>query len=87
MTSCSICLGNLPGDDEYHPECIESLFRTTTLPVLDVELSMLYSLAASKMAGRSFKSKTSASWQRNGSETNGTVGSNLRAPFDLGKHP
>jgi len=52
MTSCAICLGNLPGDEEYHPDCIESLFATTTLPRLDVELSKLYSLAASRMAGK-----------------------------------
>lgn len=52
MTSCSICLGRVPSDDEYHLECIESLFGTTTLPELDVKLSTLYSLAASKMAGK-----------------------------------
>jgi len=52
MASCLICLRNVLGDDEYHPGCIESLFGSTTLPAIDVELSELYSLAASKMAGK-----------------------------------
>ena len=52
MTSCAICLGSVPGKGECHPECIESLFGTETLPALDIELSQLYSLAASKMAGK-----------------------------------
>ncbi|HUG19482.1 MAG TPA: HipA domain-containing protein [Planctomycetaceae bacterium] len=52
MNSCSICLGSLPAGEDYHPECLESLFGVPTLPVLDVELSKLYSLAASKMAGK-----------------------------------
>lgn len=31
MTSCAICLGDLPrGADYYHPECLESLFGITT---------------------------------------------------------
>jgi len=52
MMSGSICLGNVPDDAEYHPVCLESLFGTNTLPTLDVELATLYSLAASKMAGK-----------------------------------
>ena len=52
MNSCSICLGNVTDEVEYHADCIESLFGTKTLPELDVELSKLYSLAASKMAGK-----------------------------------
>lgn len=52
MASCLICLRSLPGDDGYHPECIESLFGTRELPALGIELSKLYGLAASKMAGK-----------------------------------
>ncbi len=52
MTSCSICLKSVTGDVEYHAACIESLFGVTKFPTLDVELSKLYSLAASKMAGK-----------------------------------
>jgi serine/threonine-protein kinase HipA len=52
MTSCSICLDDVTGDVGYHAACIESLFGTTKFPILDVELSKLYSLAASKMAGK-----------------------------------
>ena len=36
----------------YHRECLEALFGTKTFPVFDVELSQLYSLAATKMAGK-----------------------------------
>jgi serine/threonine-protein kinase HipA len=52
MTSCSICLAQAAGDQHYHRECSESLFGTPTFPKLDVELSALYRLAASKMAGK-----------------------------------
>lgn len=52
MTPCSICLGSLPAGEEYHSECLESLFGVAALPVLDVEMSKLYSLAASKMVGK-----------------------------------
>lgn len=52
MASCLICLGSLPGDDGYHPECLQSLFGTRELPALDIELSKVYGLAASKMAGK-----------------------------------
>lgn len=51
-TPCFICLEDVSGEERYHSECLESLFGTRTLPVLDVELSKLYSLAASKMAGK-----------------------------------
>lgn len=36
----------------YHPGCIEWLFGTRTFPELDIGLSKLYSLAATKMAGK-----------------------------------
>lgn len=51
-TPCLICLEGTSGKEEYHPACLETLFGTGTLPVLDVELAKLYSLAASKMAGK-----------------------------------
>lgn len=51
-TPCLICLEGTSGKEEYHPACLEMLFGTGTLPVLDVELAKLYSLAASKMAGK-----------------------------------
>ena len=52
MSSCLICLGKTKGDEEYHASCLESLFGTKELPSLDVELSELYKLAATKMAGK-----------------------------------
>jgi serine/threonine-protein kinase HipA len=52
MSSCRICLGTAPGEDGYHPECIETLFGTKALPELNIEMANLYSLAASKMAGK-----------------------------------
>ena len=52
MSSCLICLDKTKGDDEYHTSCLESLFGTKELPSLDVELSELYKLAATKMAGK-----------------------------------
>lgn len=52
MNPCSVCLGHVSAGSLYHPDCIQSLFGTTTLPVLDLESSKLYSLAASKMAGK-----------------------------------
>jgi len=51
-TPCLICLEGTSGKEEYHPACLETLFGTGTLPVLDVELAKLYSLAASRMAGK-----------------------------------
>jgi len=52
MTSCAVCLGSLQDDTEYHPECIQSLFGVTALPDIQVELSTLYKLAATRMAGK-----------------------------------
>ncbi len=52
MKSCSICLGKLAGEEKYHAQCIESLFGTPTFPILDVDLSSLYRLAATNMAGK-----------------------------------
>jgi len=52
MPSCAICLERIPGDARYHPACLENLFGTSQLPALDVELSNLYGLAATKMAGK-----------------------------------
>lgn len=52
MTACLICLGDTPGDSVYHAACVESLFGTTQFPAVDIELSKLYSLAATKMAGK-----------------------------------
>ncbi len=51
-TNCFICLKDVTGKEMYHPECLEALFGTKTFPVFDVELSKLYSLAATKMAGK-----------------------------------
>lgn len=52
MPSCLICLGDVPSEETYHSACLEALFGTSTIPVFDVDFSRLYSLAASKMAGR-----------------------------------
>jgi serine/threonine-protein kinase HipA len=52
MTSCMICLKPVDGDARYHGECLKTLFGTDVLPSLDVELSTLYKLAATKMAGK-----------------------------------
>ena len=52
MPSCLICLEKTRAAEEYHSKCLESLFGTKTLPTLDVELSELYKLAATKMAGK-----------------------------------
>ncbi len=52
MTACSICLENVSGAGDYHSECLQTMFGTPTLPELDVDLAQLYSLAATKMAGK-----------------------------------
>lgn len=46
MTSaCGVCLGeNQPGQ-EHHPDCVRTLFGTTTPPVIEVELAKLHTLA------------------------------------------
>lgn len=51
MTTCRICLKPTAKDFDYHAECLESLFGTQTLPVLDIELSKMMGLAA-EMAGK-----------------------------------
>ncbi|MGO9470082.1 MAG: type II toxin-antitoxin system HipA family toxin [Isosphaeraceae bacterium] len=51
MPSCLVCLEDTKGRFEYHPDCLESLFGTRQLPLLDLELAKLYSIAA-KMAGK-----------------------------------
>jgi serine/threonine-protein kinase HipA len=51
MATCRICLKPTAKDPEYHAECLESLFGTPTLPVLDIELSRMMGLAA-EMAGK-----------------------------------
>ena len=48
---CAICLGATEADADYHEACIESLFGTAVLPVIDVTLSDLQKIAA-KMAGK-----------------------------------
>lgn len=52
MSSCLVCLERTKGSEDYHPKCLEALFGTKELPSLDVELSELYKLAATKMAGK-----------------------------------
>ncbi len=51
MARCRICLKSAGGDLDYHPQCLESMFGTDTLPLLDIELSRLMGLAA-EMAGK-----------------------------------
>ena len=51
MATCRICLKPTAKDLDYHAECLESLFGTSTLPLLDIELSKLMGLAA-EMAGK-----------------------------------
>jgi serine/threonine-protein kinase HipA len=47
---CRICLGQIPGEDDYHPRCLRALFRTTKVPHLDIEISKLH-IAALAMVG------------------------------------
>jgi serine/threonine-protein kinase HipA len=42
---CLICLRQLEGGGEYHPECVSELFRTPEVPELDYKLSDLTELA------------------------------------------
>ncbi|MGO8750353.1 MAG: type II toxin-antitoxin system HipA family toxin [Thermoguttaceae bacterium] len=51
MATCRVCLRSAIGSLGFHPECLESLFGTKTLPLLDIELSKLMGLAA-EMAGK-----------------------------------
>jgi serine/threonine-protein kinase HipA len=52
MAICRICLREVGKDSDCHPACIEALFGATQMPALDVDLTKLYSLAATKMAGK-----------------------------------
>ncbi len=47
---CRICLNDVPGDEDYHARCLRSLFKTSKVPALDVEISKLH-LAALEMVG------------------------------------
>jgi serine/threonine-protein kinase HipA len=51
MTTCLVCLEETAGKVEYHPACVKRLFGTSVLPLLDLELSELYAVAA-QMAGK-----------------------------------
>jgi serine/threonine-protein kinase HipA len=51
MATCRICLKPTTKDNDYHAECLELLFGTHTIPVLDIELSKMPGLAA-EMAGK-----------------------------------
>lgn len=51
MATCRICLKPTAKQLDYHAECLESLFGTSTLPALDIELSKMMGLAA-EMAGK-----------------------------------
>ena len=51
MATCRICLKPTAKDLDYHAECLDLLFGTSTLPLLDIELSKLMGLAA-EMAGK-----------------------------------
>lgn len=42
---CQGCLGDLDGEEGYHPKCLKALFGVATLPVIDVELAKLHTLA------------------------------------------
>jgi len=51
MAICRICLKAAVGNLDYHSECLESLFGTDTLPLLDIDLGGLTAVAA-QMAGK-----------------------------------
>ena len=42
---CRICLGDVPGNDDYHPRCLLALFGTSKVPSLDIEVSKLQTAA------------------------------------------
>ncbi|MEQ9406373.1 MAG: HipA domain-containing protein [Fuerstiella sp.] len=52
MKSCLSCLEPVSEPADYHEGCLKSLFGTPALPQLDIELSRLYGLAATQMAGK-----------------------------------
>jgi serine/threonine-protein kinase HipA len=47
---CRICLGDVPGEDDYHPRCLLNLFKSSKIPQLDIEISKLH-IAALAMVG------------------------------------
>ena len=51
MVICRVCLTATSGTTPYHPQCLETLFGTTVLPRLEIELSKMMGLAA-EMAGK-----------------------------------
>ncbi|MEX0713385.1 MAG: HipA domain-containing protein [Pirellulales bacterium] len=42
---CRICLGDVPGDGDYHPRCLRGLFGTAKAPRFDVEVGKLHTAA------------------------------------------
>lgn len=52
MSACRICLEPLRGAAQYHPRCLRSLFGSTKVPSLDIEVNKLHT-AAQAMAGHS----------------------------------
>jgi serine/threonine-protein kinase HipA len=42
---CRICLGGIEGDEDYHSRCLRTLFRTTQVPIFDIETSKLHTAA------------------------------------------
>ena len=50
-THCYVCLGALETGNDYHPKCAKSLFGSTTIPRLDIELGKLHT-AALAMIGK-----------------------------------
>ena len=51
MAICRVCLTATSDNTSYHPDCLETLFGTTALPRLEIELSKMMGLAA-EMAGK-----------------------------------
>ena len=51
MAICRVCLTATSGTTPHHPQCLETLFGTTVLPRLEIELSKMMGLAA-EMAGK-----------------------------------
>jgi serine/threonine-protein kinase HipA len=43
--ACLICLDEVPGGEPYHARCLQDLFGTRHVPVVDVELAKLYTVA------------------------------------------
>lgn len=42
---CRICLGDVPGDGDYHARCLRGLFGTAKAPRFDVEVAKLHTAA------------------------------------------